>query len=313
MKVFVLGAGAVGCLLGGLAAEAGHEVCFAGGPESGRQLAAHGLRLVLPGGWLRLRKVLTALPARWRPDLVIVALKRHHLRELSALPPAARGAPAQLVLNADPAEGRPLLGFTLLTAVCLQAGEVELASARSVLVLPRNEALRELHGAWKAGGLEIAETDSMETLSGSFFLWQLLFLPAALCHSTLQHFLASPAGREIALGVLEEGLAAFRRAGRALKKLPMRDPQELAQHLRRRGSDFDGVEARPDREYNSLLQSLLRRQKTETRELNEKMVRIAAETGLAARWSWGLSQKVSRVTQVGFFRGPEELARALKG
>lgn len=313
MKVFVVGAGAVGCLLGGLAAEAGHEVCFAGGPESSRQLAAHGLRLVLPGGWLRLRKVLTALPARWRPDLAIVALKRHQLREPAALPPAARSAPAQLVLNADPGDDRPLLGYTLLTAVGLEGGEVELASARSALILPRHEALREMREAWKAGGLEIVEADSPEALSDSFFLWQLLWLPAALCHSTPQHFLASPAGREIALGVLEEGMAAFRRAGRALRKLPFQDPQDLAQRLRRRGGDFEGVEVRPGREYNSLLQSLLRKRKTEVHELNEKMVRIAAETGLAARWSWGLSQKVSRVTQVGFFPGPEELLRSLKG
>jgi 2-dehydropantoate 2-reductase len=313
MKVLVVGAGAVGCLLGGMAAEAGHEVCFAGSPESGRRLAAHGLRLVLPTGWVRLRKLMTAPPARWRPELAIVALKRHHLREPAALPPAARGAPALLVLNADPAKDRPLVGFTLLTAVRLEPGEVELASPRSVLVLPRHDALRGLHPAWKSGGLEVVESDAQEALSASFFLWQLLFLPVALCHSTLGHFLASAAGREIALGVLEEGLAAFRRAGRALKKLPFQDPQEMVQKLRRRGQDFAGAEAGPDREYNSLLQSLLRGQKTETRELNEKMVRIAAETGLAARWSWGLSQKLSRVIQVGFFHGPEELLRSLKG
>ena len=49
-----------GRLLGGLAAEGGHEVCFAGSPSSMRELAARGLRLVLPSGRLRFRKVLTA-------------------------------------------------------------------------------------------------------------------------------------------------------------------------------------------------------------------------------------------------------------
>src|SRR5512137_355372 len=160
MKVFVVGAGAVGCLLGGLAAAAGHEVCLAGGPESTRQLAAHGLRLALPGGWMRLPKVLTALPARWRPELAIVALKRYQLREPAALPPAARSAPAQLVLNADPADDRSLVGYTLLTAVGLEAGEVELASPRSALILPRHESLRQVREAWRAGGLEIVEADS---------------------------------------------------------------------------------------------------------------------------------------------------------
>jgi 2-dehydropantoate 2-reductase len=310
MRVCIIGAGAVGGLLGGLAAEGGHEVCFAGSPSSMRELAARGLRLVLPSGRVRLRKVLTAdlAPARWRPELSIVALKRHQLRELGTLPPAAR-ASELLVLNAD--EGRPLLGFTLLTAVMLQHGEVELASGRSVLLLPRQDAVRELSASWKAAGLEIAETDEPESLAGSFFLWQLLFLPAALCHSTLGHLLAAEAGREIASGVLGEGLAVWRRLGRPLRKLPLHDPQELAQRLARRPEEFDAAGLLPDREYSSLLQSILRQQKTEARELNERLVRQAAEVGLGAPWNWRLAQKVGRVVQAGFFRDPGELRRAL--
>jgi 2-dehydropantoate 2-reductase len=310
MRVCVIGAGAVGGLLGGLAAEAGHEVCFAGSAASMRELAARGLRLVLPGGRLRLAKALTAdlAPARWRPQLGIVALKRHQLRELTSLPPAARAAEL-LVLNAD--EGRPLLGYTLLTAVMLQHGEVELASGRSVLVLPRQAAVRELAGSWKQAGLEVVETDAPEALASSFFVWQLLFLPVALCHSTLSHFLATDAGREIAAGVLAEGLAAFRRAGRPLKRLPLHDPQELAQRLSRRAEEFATAGMLPDREYNSLLQSILRQQKTEARELNERLVRQAAEAGLSAPWNWRLSQKLGRVVQAGFFRDPGELRRAL--
>jgi ketopantoate reductase len=310
MRLCVIGAGAVGGLLGGLAAEGGHEVCFAGSAASMRELSARGLRLVLPEGRLRLRKALTAdlAPARWRPEVGIVALKRHQLRELGALPPAAR-ATELLVLNAD--QGRPLLGFTLLTSVMLQHGEVELASGRSVLLLPRHPALRELAGSWKAAGLEIVETEDPEALAGSFFLWQLLFLPVALCHSTLGHFLAAEAGREIAAGVLAEGLATFRRTGRQLKKLPLHDPQELAQRLARRPADFAPAGLLPDREYNSLLQSILRQQKTETRELNERLVRQAAEAGLSAPWNWRLTQKLGRVTQAGFLRDPGELRRAL--
>jgi 2-dehydropantoate 2-reductase len=310
MRVCVIGAGAVGGLLGGLAAEAGHEVCFAGSAVSMRELAARGLRLVLPGGRLRLRKALTAdlATARWRPELGIVALKRHQLRELGSLPPAARAAEL-LVLNAD--EGRPLLGFTLLTSMMLQHGEVELASGRSVLVLPRHAAVKELAGSWKQAGLEVVETDSPEALASSFFVWQLLFLPPALCHSTLGHFLATEPGREIAAGVLAEGLAVFRRAGRPLKRLPLHDPQELAQRLSRRPEQFAAAGLLPDREFNSLLQSILRQQKTEARELNERLVRLAAEAGLNAPWNWRLSQKLGRVVQAGFFRDPGELRRAL--
>ena len=123
--------------------------------------------------------------------------------------------------------------------------------------------------------------------------------------------MASEPGREIAAGVLAEGLATFRRSGRPLKKLPLHDPQELAQRLARRPEAFTPAGLLADRQYNSLLQSILRQQKTETRELNERLVHLASETGLNAPWNWRLAQKVGRVTQAGFFRDPGELRRAL--
>lgn len=313
MNIRVLGAGAVGSLLGALAAEAGHDVCFTDYAEPARLLAARGLRVVLPGGWLRLPKVRTSPPRR-APELTVVALKRAETRELLRSPLLPREG-LRLVLNADPGDLQPpseglLPGYTLLTAVMLQPGEVELASRRSVVVLPRHPALREAAKAWKAGGLECVESEDLEATGASFFLWQLLFLPVALCHSTLDHFLADEAGRRIALGVLEEGLAVFRRLGLKLGRLPLEDPQELAQRLvRGRPADFAAGGELPDRACNSLLQSLLRGQKTEVRELNERLVRLAA--GSDPRWNWRLIRKLSRVGQVGFFGSPGELLQAL--
>jgi len=316
MRIRVLGAGAVGSLLGALATEAGHEVTFTGSAEAMRQLAGRGLRVILPERWLCLPKVNTAAApaARRPPELTIVALKRHQLKELGQTP-AFPSSGLRLVLNGElpgpPEDGESLRGFTLFTAVMLQHGEVELASRKSVLILPRHDALRALARDWKAGGIEVAETDAPEPVGTSFFLWQLLFLPVALCHSTLAHFLAEEAGRRVALGVLEEGLAICRRLGLKTARLPQHDPQELVQRLRRRPEEFARGGQVPDRAFNALLQSLLRGRKTEVRELNEKLVRLAAEAGVDPHWNWRLVRRLSRVTQVGFFRSPAELVQAL--
>jgi len=319
VNVSVIGAGAVGCLLGGLALEGGHEVSFCGSAEANRQLASRGLRLVLAERWVRLPRVRTGEQARSKPDLILVALKRHQLKELKRLPGAQPGAPI-FFLNCEPEDarslippdGEPLWGYTLLTSVLLQPGEVELASRRSCLLLSRHPRLEQLAPAWRAGGLEVHQTEDLDQCARSFFLWQLLFLPVALCHSTYEHFLLSEEGRRVAAGVLQEGLETFKRLGRKLRRLPFMDPQELLAAIQKHPGEPASSEARPDRAYNSLLQSILRGRKTEVRELNEKLVRLATEAGVDPRWNWRLAQKLSRVVQVGFYGGPLELCRALE-
>jgi ketopantoate reductase len=116
----------------------------------------------------------------------------------------------------------------------------------------------------------------------------------------------------VAAGVLQEGLATLHRLGRKLRKLPFMDPQELLAVMQKRPGELAGRAARPDRAYNSLLQSILRGRKTEVRELNEKLVRMATDAGVDPRWNWRLVRKLSRVTQVGFYGSPAELCRALE-
>jgi ketopantoate reductase len=319
VNISVIGAGAVGSLLGGLALEDGHEVSFYGSEEASRQLASRGLRLVLADRWVRLPRVRTGQQARQKPELTLVALKRHQLRELKRLPGAQPAAPV-VFFNCEPEDARALVpsdvqllsGYTLLTSVLLQHGEVELASRRSCLLLSKHPCLEQIAPAWRAGGIEVQFAEDLEPYSRSFFLWQLLFLPVALCHSTYEHFLLSEEGRRVAAGVLQEGLETFKRLGRKLRRLPIADPQELLATIQKRPHELAASAARPDRAYNSLLQSILRGRKTEVRELNEKLVRQATEAGVDPRWNWRLVQKLSRVVQAGFYGSALELCRALE-
>jgi ketopantoate reductase len=319
VNVSVIGAGAVGSLLGGLALEGGHEVSFCGSEETNRQLATRGLRVVLADRWVRLPRVRSGPQARRKPELILVALKRHQLKELKRLPGAQPAAPI-VFFNCEPEDARPLVppeaellsGYTLLTSVLLQPGEVELASRRSCLLLGKHPLLERLAPAWKAGGIEVQFAEDLEPYSRSFFLWQLLFLPVALCHSTYEHFLLAEEGRRVAAGVLQEAIETFRRLGRKLRRLPIADPQELLATIQKRPHELASAAARPDRAYNSLLQSILRGRKTEVKELNEKLVRLATEAGVDPRWNWRLAQKLNRVVQAGFYGSPLELCRALE-
>jgi ketopantoate reductase len=344
VKIRIVGPGAVGMLFGGLLAEAGHEVTLVGRRPEHCRAREQGVRLVLPDRWLVARPgeycAGTETRIREPADLVVVALRRDHLRELrtrpggaailqAPLPEAeagsARGGDAPvLFLNASEQDTRDwfpdlyrrtgagvMHALTLWNAVRLQPDTVELTSRRSILLTARHPLLKFLGPALRGTGVEIAEADGIGPWHESFFLWQLLFLPVALCHATWDYFLSFTEGREIAARVTEEGLRALERAGGDLRKLPVMDPQELLVPARRGRRAAAGARFDPDRGYNSLLQSLLRGEKTEVRELNERLVRKAAEVGVEAPWNWKLARKASRASQVGFYRNPAELYQAL--
>jgi hypothetical protein len=140
---------------------------------------------------------------------------------------------------------------------------------------------------------------------------KLLDLPLALCHSTLGHFLSYPEGREIATAVLEEGIRLYCLKGRTLANLPVDDPQGLLQRLRSKPREFDKGRALPDRAFGAALPPLLQGALKAAREANERIVRLASQTGVDPKWNWALTQKLGRVPRVGFFRDPVELYAAL--
>jgi ketopantoate reductase len=314
MQVVVVGPGAVGCLLGGLARLAGHEVTLVG--RRGAIVApAEGIRITQPGGWSVARGFLPAVPAE--PDRVMVALGRHHLAELKrgGLPLPETKAPA-LFWNCDPGvpsrlglRGAWSVGLTLLCAVQMQAADVELAPGGATLVVERGSGCAALLRT--LAGLRTVEVEDIAPLHDSFLVSRLLELPAAMCGTTVAHLLAHPAGRELASSVLAEGIQAMERSGRPLARLPHGDPRELLAALARRPRDFDRQRDLPGRAYPTVLQAFLRGRPSEARELNRRIVEIASEAGLSLSWNWRLFQKSGRVATVGFFRDPAELVKSI--
>lgn len=321
MKIQIIGSGAIGSLIGGLLAAKNHHVAFISNEKELKTQKQLELRIILPDSFIN-SKILMCRPGQ-EADIVIVALKRFHLKNLSkeffsAFKLAPEGQ--MLFVNCDPSLMRSLVpdgvkgraALTLLNAVQFEAGEVELCSKPSLLLIERDKELKKFVNQLRGYGLEIKESDDIESSANSFFIWQLLYLPVAMCNTTLNHFLSYKEGREVAVKVLEEGVATMMRSGRKLRELPLMDPQELLKSLKKQGDDLDIHRFSPDHCYNSLLQSIIRKKMTETKEINGRLIKMAGGAGVDPLWNWRLTQKLSRVLRVGFYKTPVDLYEALK-
>ncbi len=321
MRVTVLGAGAVGCLLGGLCGLAGHTIRFLSRQKGPHPEGARDVRISLKGGWHTFAGAAgDAMPAGQADapadEILLVCLGRQHVRELKRDALADFGG--AVFCNTDPREpgrlGKPAGGgsslcATLLSAVTLQDRDVEMLAEDPTLIVESGSAGEELFRDLGRFGVRVQPVSDVVPYLNSLFVYQLLFLPVALCNTTIAHFLSFPEGRELAGLLLQEGLRTMEKTGRQVARLPAFDPGDL---LARLGKGVSGGERySPDRSYPPALTDLIRGKPTEARELNKRVVEMAAEAGLELTWNWRVFQKAGRTASVGFYRDPGELMRSL--
>ena len=342
MEISIVGPGAIGTLLGGLLAARKHQVVLVGKkspsearhpgdegkgrkrPGSGSGPGTEGsVRVVLPDRWV-LADVTRAGPAEApaSPDAVLVTLGRHHLHVLRR-PDFSRltgsGDSPVALFNCDPVElerlavptDRLRLCLSLLTAVRLQESDVELLTEKPVILYESSRSLDRLFRDLSGFGFQCTAVADARPYLNSLLVWQLLFLPLAMCNTTLRAFLSFPEGRELAAGLISEGCEAMEKAGMPMATLPVMDPRELLGRLQKRPESFAPLPEAPDRSFNSLLQSLLSGRPTEAPQLNRRVVEIASSAGLHLTWNWRILQKLSRVSGIGFYRTPGDLLRSL--
>jgi ketopantoate reductase len=322
MEITIIGPGAVGTLLGGLLQVKGHTVTLRG--KTRPPVPGISCRVLLPDRWLLVqggaREGRETAPGN--PDAFLVTLGRHHLHAMRR-PDFTRllgsGDAPVVFFNCDPAEPDRLavpgerlrVGLTLFTAVKLQEGDVELATPGPAIMFERCPVVARVFQNFSSFGFKLFPVDDLAPFASSFLVYQLLFLPVAMCNTTLACFLSCPEGRELALTILGESFEAMHRAGRALAQLPCMDPRELEARIRKKPESFNEARGRPDRGFNPLLQAYLRGRPGEASQLNRKMVELASAAGFHMTWNWRLLQKASRVASLGFYRDPGELLRSL--
>ncbi len=324
MRIHILGAGAVGSVLGGLLAQSGHDVSFIKKGKTAGKMAV--LRIGLPDRLIAVEGMrsfdVKDPPPGGHPDFLFLCIGRDHLRALKkeALRRVIDPERTCVVFcNADPEESRrlevpaPMRCFllALLDAVKLQEGDVEVVSDQPCIVEERNSRVEAVASDFGKFGIAVHAVDDVLPCLYSLHVFELLFLPVALCNTTLKHFLSFASGRKIARALLGEGLKVMERCGRPLARLPAMDPRALAERIARDPSGLDAARFLPDRSFPPILQSFMRGSPGEAREMNKRIVELGASVGLELPLNWALYQKAGRPSGVGFYQNPDELAKSL--
>jgi hypothetical protein len=332
MNVRIFGNAPTATVLTGLLAAQRQEVIWNPDAEGENRLKAlkrrREIRLNLPWGWVRTEGFQLSSSSLLKAGEVGLAAFRGTLRGKAGGSQRALGGKNQtLVVLEDGVEtdGSPghrlsvvpgtkaISGLSLLEAIEWDPGFVEVSSPQPRLLVQEDAGLGELQRCLKTCRIVLQQVDDLDPYRNSLHIRTLLALPVALCHSTLPHFLSYPEGREIAIGLLEEGLRLYSHRGLPLAKLPDADPQELLQKLKRgRPKEFDKSRNLPDRAYGPGLHKLLRSETEAARHPHRRILNMSSQTGIDPEWNWAITQKLNRAIRVGFYRDPVELYNALR-
>jgi 2-dehydropantoate 2-reductase len=330
MKIAVIGAGAIGSVLGGLMARAGVDVTLIG--RQSQVSAIHRNGLAIDGA---LGSFVIRVPAHEKldfvPDLAILAVKTQNIAEalrenqfyIQAAPVMTlqNGARADQMV-ADIIGGERLYsGVVLFGATYLEPGKVTYATAGRLIIGkpfgdPDPETLRQI--AETLG--KAMPTSTTTTISGAH--WAKLIvnennaLPA-ITGLSIQEVNRIPELRKLSVLLMKETLNVFRASGivpAALPALPiglvtllLRMPVVLAQVVPILGSRSLGQIP----VLGSTLQSVKRGEKTEIDYLNGEVVALGKRTGTPTPYNTAVVSLVHQVEDQHQFLSVEQLLAAL--
>lgn len=302
-KVAVVGAGALGGLLGALLAERGHEVLFLVRSGSAERLARDGLRLeggaYGPDRVVRVRAA-SAVPEGWRTDLAVVATKTQDLEAaLAQHAPSFGEAPVVALQNGLAQDdmvasavgpGRAVAAIVSLDASHVEAGVVRCERRGAVTVGPARPEARE--AAARAASVlrdavDVRETDNVPGARWTKLLINLGNVVPAITGLSFQGCARHPGLLRAHVRLAREGLAVARAEGVRLAPLPWTSPRLLsALRVLPEGLACRAYRMRVERvlgdrpAYGSTWQSMERGRTVETDWLNGEVVRRGARHGL---------------------------------
>ncbi len=293
MRILVLGAGAVGSLLGGLLARAGHRVTLLGRPAHVAAVREHGLSI--EGLWgshhvAALDAVASAADLPAQPfDLVLVTVKAYDTAQAVEILKGVADARSTVIsiqngygntqaLQAALGAER-VFGARIITGVELpEPGRVAVTVSADDLRLgppggepdrmPRAHELAEL---FRAAGIPVSATDRYREHLWAKILYNCALNPlGALLHATYGELAHDAAVRRVMDEIIDEAFAAAREAG-----IPLfwNSPADYRRHF------YDELIPPTAAHYPSMLRDLERRGQTEIDALNGAIVALAARAG----------------------------------
>lgn len=312
MRIAVIGAGAIGSVLGSLLWRAGEDVVLVGRAAHVAAIRAAGLSVdgVL-GGFNVTPHAEERLSAR--PDLALLAVKTQDV-EAALRENAAHLAGVPVVVLTNGLRGEELAARVLprrqlisaivaLQAEYLSPGHVLLMQAEGLLIGrldPPNDAVVEQVRAVLDKAVPTSITGNVRGARWTKLIVNLNNVLPALCDATFRQVYKDPFLRSLAIGLMREGLAVAKRAGVRLESIPGTSlslvrlvsilPRALAGVAGARKAEK--LETRwPQR--GSTWQSVARGRPTEIDYLNGEIVR----TGRELRVATPLNELVVRLLQ----------------
>ena len=293
--VLVMGAGSIGCWLGGRLQAAGVVVHFVGRPRMLSALARHGLTLTdRDGGRLHLGanslQLHRSLPADLAPDLVLLCVKSAATAtaavELGGLLP-----PGTPVVSMQNGIGNTAIAQSAAPQLVLLPGMVPFNVAEpapghlhrgteGVLAAQDHPTLRALQPLLAAAGLPITLHDDLRPVQWGKLLLNLNNAVNALSGLPLRAQLLNRDLRCCTAALIGEALAVLRRAGIRPARLSPWPPAWLPGVLRLPTPLFRLVAARmlhiDDQARSSMADDLLLGRTTEIDAINGEVMRLAA-------------------------------------
>lgn len=301
IKVGVMGAGSVGCWLGGRLAARGVDVVFVGRARQKAEIEAAGLALTdLGGKVLRVEKVAfaTEIAALADRDVVLCCVKSAQTAETGAqlasvLPRGAvvvsmqNGLRNAAVLRDCLGEQTVLAGIVGFNVLSKGRGAFHRAiSGPLVIEASADPRAEELAQALRSSGFELVVSKDIRPLQWTKLVMNLNNAVSALSGVPTKDLLDSSGYRRILAAVISESLAALKRAGirpARMGPIPVQAfplvlglPTWLFRILARAQLDID-PEAR-----SSMWEDLSRGRLTEVDDLNGELVRVAETCGADA-------------------------------
>jgi 2-dehydropantoate 2-reductase len=231
MRIFIVGAGAVGGYFGGRLAQAGRDVTFLVRATRAKQLSQDGLRIISPHGDVVITPKLVSAEKIDRPyDLVFLSVKAYALEAAMNDFAAAVGPETMILPVLNGMRHVDLLTkrfgeHAVIGGVCLVAAEiddegriVQLADFQRLIYGERNgettPRLQTLDATLQGAGFDARlSTDIMQAMWEKWV--QLASLGAITCliRGAIGEIVAAPDGADLSLKVLDESAAVATACG----------------------------------------------------------------------------------------------------
>lgn len=329
-RIAVIGAGAIGSVLGALLSRAGHDVTLIGRPAHIGAIQRDGLRLDGALGAFSV-PIAAAEALAFRPELAFLTVKTQDVRDaVGANQAFLEGVPLvsfQNGLRSDAIVAEILPSRQIVSAVVnihanyLTPGTVTVLYPGPLVIGrpfgPNDAAVQAIAAVLRSA----VPTSVSDNILGVHWLKLIVNLNnafPALTNATFQQVYANPGLRQIALQVMLEGLHVAERAGIRLESLPD-TPAALIRLIEWLPARLAGVvlaakARRMETRWpliGSTLQSLQRKRPTEIDYLNGEVVRLGSELGVATPLNAALVEMVHQAERSGEFWEPDALCAAI--